>query len=126
MKEAFKEIIERLEEELEWSSTHGKDVKFREGRLSGLRTGMRIVKEVAEECKSLTVEQKSLTEKFNDGWIPCSERLPETDGKYIVCTTKGSVYCTKYHSRWKSFGTDMNTHIEAWQPLPAPYQPKGE
>ena len=49
MKEAFEKIIERLEEEREWSSTHGKDVKFREGRLSGLRTGIRIVKEVAEE-----------------------------------------------------------------------------
>ena len=49
MKEAFEKIIERLEEEREWSSTHGKDVKFREGRLSGLRTGMRIVNQVAEE-----------------------------------------------------------------------------
>ena len=49
MQEIFEKIKERLEEELEWSSTHGKDVKFREGRLSGLRTGMRIVKEVAEE-----------------------------------------------------------------------------
>lgn len=150
MKEAFEKIIERLEEEREWSSTHGKDVKFREGRLSGLRTGMRIVKEVAEECKSLTVEQKSLTEKFNDGWIPCSVRLPDVDrGKYIVQTENGyiDVLCFakdaykvckydfgKYKGKNKSifydyeqeYGYCENDDVIAWMPLPALYQPKGE
>ena len=63
-----------------------------------------------------------------DKWIPCSERLPSEDGKYIVCTTKGSVYCAKY-SKDKStnygFHTDSYTHIEAWQPLPQPYKKEG-
>ena len=91
----------------------------------------REVKDAADTIEELSAKLASAnmersTAYYNDGWIPCSERLPETDGKYIVCTTKGSVYCTKYHSRGKIFGTDMNTHIEAWQPLPEPYQPKGE
>lgn len=79
-----------------------------------------------EEYSNSEIPNISENLTSSDGWIPVSERLPETDGKYIVCTTKGSVYCTKYHSRGKIFVTDMNTHIEAWQPLPAPYKPKGE
>ena len=152
MKEEFEKIIERLEEEREWSSTHGKDVKFREGRLSGLRTGMRIVKEVAEECKSLPVEQKSLTEKFNDGWIPCSEKLPYDDEnikRYIVQLENGRIDVLgfvkdaykyqpldfyEYKGKHKpifydydpEYGCVENDDVIAWQPLPAPYKPKGE
>ena len=61
-------------------------------------------------------------------WIPCEERLPSEDGKYIVCTTKGSVYCAKYskkHSTNYGFHTDSYTHIIAWQPLPQPYKNEG-
>lgn len=60
-------------------------------------------------------------------WIPCSERLPDESGKYTVCTEKGSVYCAKFTAgkKGKFFHTDMYTHIIAWQPLPAPYKPKG-
>ena len=79
-----------------------------------------IVKELAEEFATDTNVGR------NNGWIPVEEMLPETEGKYIVCTAKGSVYCAKYHSRGRFFGTDMNTHIIAWQPLPPAYQPKVE
>lgn len=52
-------------------------------------------------------------------WISVEERLPEGDGKYIVCTTKGSVYCAKFSNRGAPyFHTDMNTHITHWMPLP--------
>lgn len=53
-------------------------------------------------------------------WIPVTERLPEVDGKYIVCTAKRSVYCTKFkaYGRGGSFQTDINTHVTHWMPLP--------
>lgn len=58
-------------------------------------------------------------------WIDVDERLPEGDGKYIVCTTKGSVYCAKFSNRHAPyFHTDMNTHIAHWMPMPEP--PKEE
>lgn len=54
------------------------------------------------------------------GWISVKERLPETEGKYIVCTAKGSVYCTKFKGCGDTgvFKADMNTHITHWMPLP--------
>lgn len=57
-------------------------------------------------------------------WVSVDERLPEEEGKYIVCTAKNTVYCAKYHAKGKFFGTDMHTHITHWMPLPA--LPKGD
>lgn len=58
-------------------------------------------------------------------WISMEERLPEKTDKYIVCTAKRSVYCTKFHKCGKGgdFRTD-NIHITHWMPLPEP--PKEE
>lgn len=54
-------------------------------------------------------------------WVSVEERLPEKDGRYIVCTAKGSVYCTKFSTRHAPcFHTDINTHITHWMPLPEP------
>ena len=55
-------------------------------------------------------------------WISVNDMLPEKDGKYIVCTAKGSVYCTRFKAYGKSgsFQTDINTHITHWMPLPEP------
>jgi hypothetical protein len=90
-----------------------------------------------EELKEAREKQKPRREWYQKGyqdglnadkWIPCEERLPSEDGKYIVCTTKGSVYCAKYskkHSTNYGFHTDSYTHIIAWQPLPTPYKKEG-
>ena len=53
-------------------------------------------------------------------WISVKERMPETEGNYIVCTAKSSVYCTKFKGCGDIgvFKTDMNTHITHWMPLP--------
>ena len=68
-----------------------------------------------------------LTEKVaQPKWISVEERLPEENGKYIVCTAKGSVYCTKFSIGVRgSFHTDVYTHITHWMPLPeAPKEAK--
>lgn len=58
-----------------------------------------------------------------DKWVSVDERLPEKTGMYIVCTAKNAVYCAKYYSNGRSFGTAMGTKVTHWQPLPA--LPKG-
>ena len=71
---------------------------------------------------------KALEKQPKTDWIPCEERLPSDDGKYIVCTKEGGVFCLRYnkkHSKNHEFHTDGYTHIIAWQPLPQPYKKGG-
>lgn len=102
-----------------------------------------------ERCKQVTINE--LEEKFgckvkivgneeehNDGWIPCSERLPENDDD-VLCwyeyrimqgTHEGEMnqkfeigYYNKYFKRWGgevSSGRDCK--VIAWRPLPEPYK----
>ena len=78
-----------------------------------------------------------LAEEYNNGWIPCSERLPnkeeylKDDGRFIV-TDGNRIYMTHFDIyETQKFGVpQLNGFCEdkcvvAWQPLPAPFQ-KGE
>ena len=63
----------------------------------------------------------------NVGWIPCSERLPEEYGNYLVTTDKdvdiGTFNPNK--AKWSCCDADgfYWTHdILAWMPLPEPYK----
>lgn len=53
-------------------------------------------------------------------WISVTDALPSEDGKYLVCTTKGAIFCTRYYAKPKHFGENRNTHITHWLPLPEP------
>ena len=56
-------------------------------------------------------------------WISVEDELPKKEGKYIVCTERGSVYCTRFYKGGGCegiFKTDINTHIAYWMPLPKP------
>ena len=48
-------------------------------------------------------------------WIPCSERLPEVEGKYIVCTAHDSVTTVRFDPVCGRFQR-IFTH---WMPLPS-------
>lgn len=61
-------------------------------------------------------------------WIPCSERLPEEDGQYLVCWCGAygvDVYIAEYIRNGKywlhSEGCELRG-ITAWMPLPEPYK----
>lgn len=60
-------------------------------------------------------------------WIPCSERMPDISGYYLVTFKVSSIsfVSIKYFNticfRWEDIG---NGKITAWQPLPEPW--KGE
>ena len=57
-------------------------------------------------------------------WVPCSEKLPETDDK-VICQTVtkkgvvGMVIGYYFDNRWCC---GMNSNVIAWQPLPELYR----
>ena len=74
---------------------------------------------------------------YNNGWIPCSERLPKDEElsqrkEVVVQNRSGEVFTAQYtyncaHTRKKFFRDNCAVpYVIAWQPLPASYQPKGE
>lgn len=68
---------------------------------------------------------KDFIKDCDNGWIPCSERLPEKGGTYIVCSEKQSVYVAHFYKNsvvphWSK------GNIIYWQPLPEPHQKGSE
>mgnify|MGYP001071826071 CR=1 FL=1 len=58
-----------------------------------------------------------------DGWIPCSERLPEENEEVICCFKSGVVkalvlFNCKFHGKVYAY---EKSDIIAWQPLPEAY-----
>lgn len=87
----------------------------------------------AEQIKSLPSAQPE------PQWIPCSERLPEENGQYLITVkykhvndSYEDVYAEHgewYDGRWDIFCFGHCGEVEdiiAWVPLPAPYRPEGE
>ncbi len=126
------------------------------GRVSGFLNSIEIVNQLAEEYKdNIEFSQKCVelaekmnlcdlvaenvrlshkirfleleTKKNNNGWIPCKNELPKETGYYIVTYKKNGNLLVGY---WLFNGIDFNQTEEVkvlyWQPLPAPYNPKGE
>ena len=79
------------------------------------------------------------TEEYNNGWIPCSERLPEEAFGCLVtvmdCEPSTQTdfenilpYFVGYDGdSWNDAdGEEIPFEVLAWRKLPLPYQPKGE
>lgn len=67
-----------------------------------------------------------LAEEYKNGWIPCSERLPEADG-YVLCSVKDKY--AKHNVIISQFKDEIYWHngrIIAWMPLPEPYKEGSE
>lgn len=95
---------------------------------------------------------KQEAEQYNNGWIPCSERLPEERDWYLAVFEEvdtgfiGIPYIADYlmgsHTKFttedgwiirncsdredESVEYYKSLRCVAWQPLPQPYQQKGE
>ena len=121
MQEVFSRIIEELEiERTTANNTFAKyEMKVDLGRVFGLERAIEIVKQEAE--------------KYNNGWVPCSERLPENISTVVVQVKEiekptfgwfGNM--TGWRLTEKDFTELKDFIVVAWQPLPQPYQPKGE
>ena len=120
MNKAFDKILERLEIEIAGKPTPDE-------YNNGINRAYSIVNEVAEEFATNT-------NVGTDGWIACSERLPEIDGNtsdiVLVCGSNGFQYmafwCDDLKWRFCECGMAKNpilwTEIVAWQPLPEPFK----
>ena len=79
-------------------------------------------------CKVIKETVKEIEDNHN-GWIPCSERLPKY-GEVVMCSCTNSgitISCITHKGVKPSKSVRFGQHsVIAWQPLPQPYQPKGE
>lgn len=98
--------------------------------------------EVLDDCYDVTEYQAAKTKAIKaleqTRWIPCSERLPEENGQYLI-TVKykpeadyENIYAE--HGEWTDGQWDMFCFghcgevedIIAWMPLPEPYKEDDE
>lgn len=69
--------------------------------------------------------------KYCDNWIPCSEKLPETSGRYLVSRTDYDGVNDKIVHFVEVLDFNLcdelniefwKTEVDAWQPLPEPWE----
>lgn len=61
----------------------------------------------------------TLAEMANNQWIPCSEKMPEENGEYLVTVKRGYVTTALWVGN-----AEFWSEVTAWMPLPSIYQPK--
>ena len=130
MNKAFELILERLEQCQERyddiafaemnENGHTIDFEYANGKKDSMDEAEKIVQKIAEE--------------YNNGWISCSERLPEIRQDCLV-TVRYTGFMGM-HGFWVKtghmesendwWGDCSGGEVIAWQPLPEPYHPKGE
>ena len=131
MQEVLEKIIDRLEERASFLSDctkyGNKDAEQQKNSYSTM-----MMYEVADLVDDLIEIVKQEAGQYNNGWIPCSERLPDEAGTYNITAFDGRTLRSthaKWQPRLKSWnltGTMAYWKVIAWQPLPQPYKPKGE
>ena len=129
MNKVFEKIVEKLEEMI-----HPKQLYF----CKYARGGCKHLDNDDKDCMECVVENaieivKQEAEKYNNGWISCSEKLPELRQDVLV-TVKYTGFMGM-HGYWIKtghmeaendwWGDCAGGEVIAWQPLPQPYQ-KGE
>ena len=120
MKEFIEKLIERLKEEKQRLR------KLKNDTIALSDSEVIAIEEQAYNfCKAIV---NQLAEEYintsTDGWIPCSERLPDKTDKYMVTLEDGRVTQSVYDYGFRRF--ILCPDAIAWQPLPQAYQPKGE
>ena len=138
MQETFKEILKELKNELNKVQSKCKSIAIKDGR--SLDYEFYGGKSEAY-TKAIEIVEQAAAAEYNNGWIPCSERLPE-DNKPVLCwvtsttVASGETYIIGScdNGFWFLQTYEIGHHhfpvedykVVAWQPLPQPYQPKGE
>ena len=121
MNKEFEKMIEKLEEIRAKKTCNKEKCDTKElCRICVVDDAIEIVKQEAEQ--------------YNNGWIPCNEKLPELR-KDVLVTVKYTGFMGM-HGYWIKtghmeaendwWGDCADGEVIAWQPLPEPYQPKGE
>ena len=111
----FEKILDRLEESY-IDCFHQGDYKFN----NAIDKAEQIVQEVAEEFATDT-------NVGTNGWIPCSERLPEEEADVLLSLRSLDVYTGFRANAEGCFyiygdGYVGYENVIAWMPLPEPYK----
>ena len=134
----MKEFIEKVKSRLvEMREFHNE--LSRSNELSGVS---KCCQKINTGCFAKAIQiVDEVAEEYNNGWIPCSERLPECEdgwetgallfqlketnairyGYYGVCGIYRDKYFRPYTDHMDGFDAE---DVIAWQPLPEPYQSK--
>ena len=106
--------------------------KDRKGELAKLVSDAAdTIEELSTKLSAVNMERSS--QYYNGGWIPCSERLPDQYGNYLISIEKdgpdigtinpndprGCGLCDANGFYWAS---DKALNITAWMPLPESYR----
>ena len=128
MNEAFENILDRLEEYENNDLTEHDSELCEHCKRIDCEIGMDCFICVMDKAKQIVQE---VAEEYNNGWIPCSERLPEEYGDYLVwwtdITRKQYYEIVEYEPNNGWIG-EIPQAVEgiysviAWQPLPEPYK----
>ena len=116
------ELIKRLRERSDYFEWSGCAVN---GVIKDLRQAADTIEELSAKLHNANMERS--TAYYNNGWIPCSERLPE-DSRDVILTTRSSVVgvgCfTASDGKWVQWysGGGILVDVIAWMPLPEPYR----
>lgn len=131
MKEFAEKLIDKLGDE--YLSQDMRDWN------NAILRAVQIVEQLAEEyerehivdlCNQICNKVDSIIKKDNNGWIPCSEKLPSEKGKYLV-TVKNltgfwileePVFVCDYEFDTFIFQGWEDNDVIAWKPLPKPYK----
>ena len=127
MNKAFEKILERLEEKLRKSEER----YYRyldDGNLSCMFDRSDIEEKRVDTIKEMLEIVQEVAEEYKDGWITCSERLPEENQKVILQDFYGNITIGKMeiHNGLEGFAdgdwlASANNYV-AWQPLPEPFK----
>jgi len=69
----------------------------------------------------------ALEKQERDRWIPVTERLPEENGRYIICYEDATTFLDYFNGKWffplgkHAMACEETGTIVAWRPLPEPY-----
>lgn len=104
-KAAIEAVPSATDEEFEWCH----DCKEYDQEKHCCHRWTKVIRQTVEELKA---------DRPKGEWIPCEERLPSKDGKYLIVGRQGAVNILPYHDgmwygRWG---------VIAWMPLPKPYR----
>lgn len=130
--DAIEAVCDVVMDEFNTSATWGYDVA--EKALSALPSAEQVTGKLKKPCDSLLTgdsdeckEQKSKLESAEavQGWIPCSERLPDVDVE-VLATVDWSDVRIAWLKKGGTWETDEyileSDEILAWMPLPKPYK----
>ena len=118
-------FVEKLIERLEY---------LRKDKYVMVPTVCYVLENVEEIVNQLAEEYNQDSTKKNQGWILCSERLPEDEDIDVIVSTKGvgvtiGLYTKRYGYGMQEgfiakYGFVTLKNALAWQPLPEPYKPE--